>query len=263
LDWVFAEVEDAIIVEDDCLPDQSFFPFCQALLERYRNDGRISHITGSNAEMSYKRAPCSYYFSRYSPSWGWATWRRAWVHFDLDMRLWPALYAGGWHRDMFRSAKEAEFFAWWWDEIRKGHDDTWDGPWLLARLVQGTYGIIPSFNLVSNIGFGPGARCSSSANHPLANVPTQAMSFPLRHPPWMICDAEADAVFAEQFQFPVQAGKPLRECVLERIRNPHWYGTLLRRLPVVGPAWTRWRARRHKVACGNTARGYDDGGERI
>jgi hypothetical protein len=250
LDWVFSQVEDAIILEDDCVPHPDFFPFCSELLERYRDDQRISHITGLNAESLHERTTFSYFFSRYSPSWGWATWRRAWQHFDFDMKLWPVLRDGGWHKDMFRSATESDYFAWWWDLIREGRDDTWDAQWLFARLVQGTYGIVSSVNLISNIGFGPGARGCSDARHPLASVPTRVVEFPLRHPSWFICDTVADTKFAEQcnFRIPEEPYCPLTRRIWGRVRNPHWYGMLLRRVPVIRGVWARWRGSRNKVA---------------
>jgi hypothetical protein len=88
LDWVFNQVEEAIILEDDCLPDPSFFRFCTDLLERYRSDNRIFSISAQNF---YGQAvpEASYYFSRYHHCWGWATWKRAWQHFDFEMKLWP------------------------------------------------------------------------------------------------------------------------------------------------------------------------------
>src|SRR5712691_1210425 len=97
LDWVFRQTEEAIILEDDCLPDPTFFPFCDAMLERYRDDGRIGMISGTNP--SAHLAPPdgeSYFFSRYYYIWGWATWRRAWQLYDREMTAWPAMRRSGW-----------------------------------------------------------------------------------------------------------------------------------------------------------------------
>src|SRR3954453_1153033 len=79
---VFGEAPEAIILEDDCLPHPSFFRYCAELLERYRDDERVMMISGDNFQGGRRRTPDSYYFSRYVHSWGWATWRRAWQHFD-------------------------------------------------------------------------------------------------------------------------------------------------------------------------------------
>ncbi len=94
LDWVFSNVEEAIILEDDCVPHLTFFPFCEELLEKYRYDTRIASISGQNVQFGRERTNYSYYFSRYNHCWGWATWRRAWQHFDFDMKLWPEIKKG-------------------------------------------------------------------------------------------------------------------------------------------------------------------------
>ena len=91
ISWVFEHVEEAIILEDDCLPDLSFFQFCQELLEKYRYDQRVMHIAGSSYSIRDEEQPDSYVFSRYTLSWGWATWRRAWQHYDFDMTKWDSL----------------------------------------------------------------------------------------------------------------------------------------------------------------------------
>ena len=82
LNWVFTLVEEAIIIEDDCVPDQSFFQFCQELLEKYRNEPRVTQIAGLNTQFHINKAfdtrGASYYFSQFGEIWGWATWRRAW-----------------------------------------------------------------------------------------------------------------------------------------------------------------------------------------
>jgi len=89
IDWFFSHVDEGIILEDDCLPTESFFWFCEELLRRYRNDSRVMQICGSNFLRGWQRNNDSYYFSGYGPIWGWASWRRAWIYYDVDMKLWP------------------------------------------------------------------------------------------------------------------------------------------------------------------------------
>lgn len=92
ISWIFENVENAIILEDDCVPEQSFFPYCQELLERYKDDTRIMHISGDNFEWGRTgnfESDASYYFSRIPHVWGWATWRRAWNLYDINMTSWP------------------------------------------------------------------------------------------------------------------------------------------------------------------------------
>ena len=89
IDWVFKENEMAIILEDDTLPSTSFFYFCKKLLIKYKNNTKISMICGTNlAQEKSKNIKDSYFFSKYSNIWGWATWRRAWKHFELKMPSW-------------------------------------------------------------------------------------------------------------------------------------------------------------------------------
>ena len=85
--WVFEQAEEAILLEDDCLPHPSFFRYCEELLERYRDDDRVMHISGDNLRFG-RRGEASYFFSRYPHVWGWASWRRAWRHYDPDLREW-------------------------------------------------------------------------------------------------------------------------------------------------------------------------------
>src|SRR6266480_8001684 len=101
LDWVFAQSERAIILEDDCLPDPSFFPFCEELLERYHDDATVGMICGTNLapRETATNDAASYYFSRYCYIWGWATWRRAWRCYDREMTEWPSLGKNGWLDD--------------------------------------------------------------------------------------------------------------------------------------------------------------------
>ena len=94
INWVFDTVEEAIIMEDDCLPHPTFFRFAEELLDRYRDDRRMMSISGQNVQFGRKRTDYSYYFSRYTHCWSWASWRRAWQHYDLDMKLWPEIRDG-------------------------------------------------------------------------------------------------------------------------------------------------------------------------
>lgn len=91
IDWFFSQVDEGIILEDDCLPDQSFFPFCQELLEKYRYDAKIMMIGGSNFQFNKNKFEYSYYFSRYFHIWGWASWKRAWQFYDVEMKAWPEI----------------------------------------------------------------------------------------------------------------------------------------------------------------------------
>jgi hypothetical protein len=195
IDWVFEQVPEAIILEDDCLPHPTFFQFCQELLERYREDSRIAMISGDNFQFGHRRTDCSYYFSRYNHIWGWASWRRAWKHYDKEATLWPALKDGGWLDVLIGSPGEREYWAKTYQAVYEGRIDTWDYQWTLASWTQGMLSILPNVNLISNIGFGADATHTHSAGI-YANMKAEAMAFPLRHPEIVLPHREADAFTA-------------------------------------------------------------------
>ena len=164
LDWVFDIVEEAIILEDDCLPHPTFFQFCEELLEKYRDDERIAMISGNNFLVGKKRTEYSYYFSRYTHIWGWASWRRAWDNYDVDMKLWPEIRDGGWLDDLLDNKKGVWYWNYIFQNVYKGKIDSWDYQWTFSCWIQSAMTIIPTVNLVSNIGFGSGAVHTKEEN---------------------------------------------------------------------------------------------------
>ena len=240
LDWVFSVVDEAIILEDDCLPHPTFFRFCAELLDRFRDDYRVGHITGDCFARSVRDSTYSYYFSRYSAIWGWATWRRAWTEYDVDIKKWPDIRAGNLHNTMFATREESTYFASQWDRLHRGEIDTWDGQWLFSRLKNQSMTVAPRRNLVSNIGFGADATHTYDLRHPCARFPVRAMRFPLRHPPTIRIDETADGEFWKRVFCEAQ---PPQWEFLRNLRNPHWYGSSLRRTPVLGPLWKACRNR--------------------
>jgi hypothetical protein len=191
LNWVFAEVEEAIILEDDCLPHPTFFRFCQELLDLYRDDNRVFHISGDHFRATGKINPYSYYFSRYNFIWGWASWRRAWKHYDVEMKLWPLVRDGNWLSYFLEDRSAVERFTREFEAIYAGEVDTWDYQWSLACWIQHGLTIRPHVNLISNIGFNEEAT-HTTGDSPSANLPTQSMAFPLLHPPFMMRNAFED-----------------------------------------------------------------------
>lgn len=191
LDWVFKTVAEAIILEDDCLPHPTFFPFCEELLERYREDERVMAISGDNFQFGHRRTEDSYYFSRYNHCWGWATWRRAWRHYDVEMKLWPVLREGGWLKDILGNHRAAFYWRKRFQAADSGTIDTWAYRWTLACWLQSGLSILPNVNLVSNIGFNAEATHTKSQDR-LANLPLEKMDFPLLHPQFLIRNAQSD-----------------------------------------------------------------------
>ncbi|MBW4627284.1 MAG: glycosyltransferase family 2 protein [Brasilonema octagenarum HA4186-MV1] len=194
IDWVFSNVEEAIILEDDCVPHPTFFPFCEELLEKYRYDYRVASISGSNYQFGHRRTNDSYYFSIYNHCWGWASWRRAWQHFDIDMKLWPQIQAEGYLNDILRDYKAVKYWSNLFQSVFENPSDgIWDFQWTFACWIQSSLGIIPKTNLISNIGFGlESTHFTSKKVSPYINMPIEAMQFPLKHPPFMVSNVNAD-----------------------------------------------------------------------
>lgn len=182
LDWVFGQVAEAIILEDDCVPHPDLFRFCQELLDRYRYDKRIMMISGQSFWNPKISTSESYFFSRHVLIWGWATWRRAWKFNQLDMHKWPAISKTSWLDEVLESKDMAQKWMEIFDKTYKNEIDTWDYSWRFSLLVENGLVIVPYQNLVSNIGYGVAATHTKKTNVQLANYPISSISFPLRHP---------------------------------------------------------------------------------
>ena len=210
IDWVFEQVEEAIILEDDCLPDPTFFRFCQELLGRYRHDQRIGMISGDNFQFGNRRNDDSYYFSKYVHIWGWASWRDRWVNsYDVAMAKWPGIRDGAWLTDMVGNAREATYWTKILERVHRGEIDTWDYQWVFANWVEGRMTILPAVNMISNIGFDGNATHTTGVSE-LANLARYSLSFPLTHPLGVFRNTQAD-MFSEKRCFRV----PL----VTRVRN--------------------------------------------
>ncbi len=197
LSWAFSLVESAIILEDDCLPDPSFFGFCQELLERYRDDSRITSISGQNVQLGRRRTDYDYYFSAFNHIWGWATWRRAWNNFDLRMQRWPEFRDQG----LLEQIWEPAACRHWRNILEATYSEpsrqtNWDYQWTFSCWSQSGLGIIANQNLVSNLGFDAEGTNILSAQGEFAarysQMPTQPLKLPLRHPPFVLRHLEAD-----------------------------------------------------------------------
>ncbi len=193
--WFFENVEEGIILEDDCLPDHSFFRFCDELLVSYRDDDRIQHIGGTNP-LNQNVVSSNYYYSKYNRIWGWATWAKSWNHFDLELVNWPALKESDLLYECF-GAEEADYWSDVFDTCYAGEIDTWDYQWFLSRLCIGM-GIMPGCNLVSNIGFGDGATHTIDPSNVLGKMQTQKIHFPLVKPSSYVPDFKHDSAWGDE-----------------------------------------------------------------
>jgi len=170
INWFFENEEEGIILEDDCLPDQSFFMFCETLLKYYREDERVMHIGGNNFLDGKIIGEASYYFSNIHHIWGWATWRRAWKKYDVNTPLYEKFIKGGYLKSLFPELHYQLLWQSIFDKIKNGKLNTWDYQWTLSIWINNGLGIIPNKNLVTNLGFSDNAtHTNSSSNDSLAN----------------------------------------------------------------------------------------------
>lgn len=196
IDWLFQHEEYGIILEEDCLPDSSFFEFCKELLTQYKNDTRIFMISGSNPTTKDIKLNSDYYFSKYMRIWGWATWKRSWMLHDPQIKNWPQIKSNKTHYPFFSSIQEAKKWEILWDKCYSNTIDTWDYQFYLSQLLNHSMSIVPAKNLVSNIGFGDQATHTKIDIYNISNYPTSTQSFPLQHPKLVSVDTIEDAKFS-------------------------------------------------------------------
>jgi hypothetical protein len=190
--WFFENEEMGIILEDDCLPNMSFFSYCQEMLERYKDNDRVMLVSGDNFQDGQKRGKGSYYFTQFYHIWGWATWRRAWKKYDLNGSDYSEFLSQNTIADIFPGDEQLHNF--WIDKFNrvfKDNLDTWDYQWVYTILKNDGLGIAPNYNLISNIGFRPDATHTHNLEDKAANMPTQEME-KIVHPNFIVVNREGD-----------------------------------------------------------------------
>jgi hypothetical protein len=216
--WAFESVDSLIVLEDDCLPHPRFFAFCESLLERYRDDERVMHVSGECYRHT-RAGDCSYFFSKYPLAWGWATWKRAWMHYDPALATWPRFRTQPEAKALFDTADERDY---WMSTFADVHEHAaqrpWDYAWYYACMTKGL-SIHPAVNLVSNIGYGPSASHTRGESE-LSNRSAESLEEALRHPERVVRDRQADmdtfdvrfpgAVLKRQRSLRHQLGRPGR-----------------------------------------------------
>lgn len=197
INWVFEHTDRAIFIEDDCIPDPSFFAFCDELLEKYQDDERIISIAGNNFQPEKNQSKDSYYYSRYPHVWGWATWKRVWDQYDSDIMDWPKLRDSGWLDKIFPNRFIIrKFWTYIFDRLHASKINTWDYQLTYLSLKNSGFNIIPSVNLVSNVGYGAEATNIKQKNKTIA-VPAKKITLPLKHPNNVVYNDRADKYIEE------------------------------------------------------------------
>jgi hypothetical protein len=197
--WFFKNEEQGIILEDDCLPNESFFQFCDELLEKYKDEKKVATVSGFNCQHSKKRGNGSYYFSDMIEVWGWATWRRAWQNFKLDVNeldenvIFSIIEGKQWSKAM------KNYWYNIWRLMKNKGVSSWGWPFTFHCWLENSTSIIPNVNLISNIGFGSDSTHTYNKLSPSANTPTFKIEFPLNHPEKVETNFEADEYFYKSF----------------------------------------------------------------
>ena len=194
LKTVFKFYDKVIILEDDCIPNKSFFKFCEKLLYKYEKDSRICQISGNNF-LNFKnfkrRNNDSYFFSKFTSSWGWATWKDKWInYYDTDLKLWPQIKKEDWLNDILKNKIAKKFWLKNFNRRFQLLDDDWDRPWTLTNFVNSRLSIFPSKNLISNIGDDDYALHNNPSKWD--SLKLEEMKFPLIHPNVIVQDTQVD-----------------------------------------------------------------------
>ena len=186
ISWFFTHVEQGIILEDDCLPHPSFFPFAEEMLEKYKDDEDIIAVNGCNYGFNYRSS--SYFFSRYMNAWGWATWRRVANKIKYKIPNWNKEKKVSFLRSRLKKQTidlDVNWFQYWtniFDMLSTGELDTWDYYWLYHQFLYKKKNIMAAKNLIKNIGFSSNATHTTLLSHPASNLPMHELIFPLIHP---------------------------------------------------------------------------------
>lgn len=198
--WAFEHVDKAIILEDDCVPSLAFFRYCRELLDRYEFDERVMMISGQNHLFGQAETTDSYYFSRYPHAmWGWATWRRAWAQYDVNMTQWPEIRDRKLFDQYFAKRRERYYWESLFEFIYQSKDATiWDYQWFFTIWANSGLCATPARNLVRNIGFDSDAtHTHTKYDRVYAALRSEELEFPLRHPTAVLSSADKDELEAK------------------------------------------------------------------
>jgi hypothetical protein len=194
--WAFELVDKAIILEDDTLPSASFFPYCAELLDRYESDSRVMMVSGNNHLFGHAGTSDSYYFSRRPNVWGWATWRRAWEKFDLNMTHWPEIRDRNLFDQYLPKMSERYFWSCIFQYVYDGTIDTWDYQWVYSMWANSGLSIAPARNLVGNIGFRHADATHTMGDHLYSSLEVEELDLPLTHPEIILANSDKDGLEA-------------------------------------------------------------------
>ncbi len=191
ISWFFDQVEYGIILEDDCIPNPSFFYFCNDLLFKYMDNDRVMHISATNLG-SNSQLKEDYYFSSFPNIWGWATWKRAWNKYDVNMQAWPKYYKNKLYLNFFNDEKMSKNWLVEFQSTYDGKINTWDYQWFFCCLLNDGLAIMPKNNMAKNIGFDSSGTHTFSTTHKFSRLKVVDQTFPLVHQSIVLRNFELD-----------------------------------------------------------------------
>lgn len=196
INWFFKQEPEGIILEDDCVPDLSFFPFCEEMLERYRADEQVMHIGGSNLAEKYTADRVeSYVFSKFSFVWGWASWRRAWEKMTLDLEGLDAFEDSVKLKQFVPNSFVRLYMLDKFQHTQQRKNNSWAYAWFYSILKNNGLCIVPNKNLVQNVGVGERSATNTTTPNKDARLRANQMIWPLIHPVQRIPDPALELQF--------------------------------------------------------------------
>ena len=207
ISWFFKQEKDGIILEDDCLPNQSFFKFCEELLDYHRNNEKIMHISGDQFIENFNNK-YSYYFAKNMHCWGWASWADRWKFYEFDLKKYD-------EKNIEKFSNDKNVQKYWLNiltRLRKNEINTWDYQWMFKIVEKNGLCINPSKNLISNIGFGNNSTHTFDKNNPFANM--SRYNIPkIIHPKKIKIDKEAvNYIFKNHF------GISMEKTIIQKVK---------------------------------------------
>jgi hypothetical protein len=190
INWFFENVEEGIVLEDDCIAHPDFFRFAQEMLSRYKDNHHVMMISGNNFQNGIVRGESSYYFSKYPSTWGWASWKRAWKHYDTNTSAYEHFIKKNTLDDICQSSVEKKYWSRFFEKINSGKLKHWDIKWIFAIWNNNGISITPNVNLVQNVGFGKDA--THTFKHDDAMVVKTVELGKITHPSVIEVNKEAD-----------------------------------------------------------------------
>jgi hypothetical protein len=216
IDWFFTKEEEGIILEDDCIPSEDFFHFTAELLSKYKEDPKVMQITGCNVLSNHNQQD-SYFFSKYTEPWGWATWRNAWGQFEPDMNGLDDFLKSG----RYKSLLSSRFLRFIWNKrlksTKRDPKSNWDYKWLYSVWKNNGIVIRPNANMIKNVGFSRQASHTFNFYSRLGKLEYQKLKKPLIYPEKIQIDEQKD----KQIQ-RIRHNPKVMNFIFATLKNPNW-----------------------------------------